>query len=156
MRIRPAVGTDVPWLLSQLRAFASAYPVPLPLYGGDEYTRGILERLLASDAESLLAIAERDTGAPVGFLGASVLPHPLCPDLTMATEWWWWVQPADRGSRAGLMLLATFEQWADALGVPAHLTTEATSALNDRHLTRRGYAPVERHWLRMPAAPAVS
>lgn len=149
MRIRQAGRADVPWLLAQLRLFAASYPVSLPLYGGDAHATLLLESMLDNDGADLLMIAERDDARPVGCIGASILATPYNPECLVAVEKWWWVSPADRGSRAGLMLLAVFEGWADLAGVAAVVTTEATSAISDRHLTRRGYTLAEKQWIRL-------
>lgn len=99
--------------------------------------------------EQFVAVAEDRDGRPVGLIAGVCGPHPLNPDLTIATELAWWVCPPDRGTRAGLELLNAFDAWADARR--AHLvnmTLEVGSAVADRTLTRRGYALTERQFLR--------
>ena len=145
--VRRAGPDDVPWLLTQLRAFASAYPIPLPIYGSDAHAEVLLGTLME---HQYLAIAARPDGTRTGLIAGCRVQHPFNPDLWMVSELWWWVTPEDRGSSAGLKLLASLEAWADEQAMPFALTTEATTALNDRHLAKRGYVPVERQFIRLP------
>lgn len=148
MRIRAASADDIPWLVGELRAFASEYPVPLPIAGDDAYLAGVLGHLIAEG--QYVAVAERD-GRPVGTIAGALHPHPFNPGLHMVGEYFWWVVPEERGSRAGLLLLRGLEAFAAEHGVPLVLTTEATSAIADRTLLRRGYTLAERQWVRLPA-----
>lgn len=153
MRVRLAGFADVPWLLHELRAFASAYPVQsarFPVVGSDAHAEALVGHLIRTQ---YVAVAEREDGQLVGLVAGVLQPHPFNPDLTIAAELWWWVTPPARGSRAGLLLLADLERWAAEADAPLVLTTEATTAVTDRHLLRRGYVPVERQWLRVPVAP---
>lgn len=146
MRIRPASADDIPWLVGELRAFASEYPVPLPVAGPDDYLAGILDRLLLT---GYVAIAEREDGTRVGCIGAALHSHPFNPGLHMVGEYFWWVVPEYRQGGAGLLLLAGLEAYAEANAVPLVLTTEATTTMPDGVLLSRGYALAERQWVRL-------
>ena len=149
MQIRRGVDADIPWLLTQLRVFASHYPVALPIVGTDSYSETLLGTLMR---DQYLSVATLDDGTPVGLIAGALVAHPYNPELLIVSELWWWVTPEARGSRAGMMLLADLERWADAHDAPLSLTMETNTALNDRHLTKRGYVPVERQFIRLPGS----
>lgn len=151
MRVRAGTLADVPWLCEQLRAFASGYPVPLPIYGEDAHVEALVGTLIR---EQYLAVAETEDGQSVGLIAGLYQSHPFNPDLRIVTELWWWVTPEARGSRAGAMLLKSLESWADEMNAPMALTLESNSALSDDTLARRGYVPVERQFIRMPGGIA--
>lgn len=147
--VREAVPADLPWLLTQLRAFASEYPTQRAIWPSDAHAEALVGTLIR---EQFVAVAEQD-GAPVGLIAGVCAPHPLNPDLTVATELFWFVDPAHRGTSAGSRLLSTFDAWASQSG--AHLvnmTLEVGSPVSDRVLTKRGYVLAERQYLREVSA----
>lgn len=87
-------------------------------------------------------------GEPVGVIAGMLAPHPFNPDLTVATELWWWVTPEHRGSRAGLLLLDDFDAWANANAELVNMTLEAGSPIGDKVLLKRGYQLAEHQYLR--------
>lgn len=151
MRVRAGTLADVPWLCEQLRAFASCYPVRLPIYGEDAYVESLVGTLIR---EQYLSVAEDESGNAVGLIAGLYQSHPFNPDLKLVSELWWWVVPEARGSRAGSLLLRDLERWADEMNAPLALTLEANTALSDDTLARRGYVPVERQFLRLPGGIA--
>jgi hypothetical protein len=145
MVVRAAEPGDAAWLCEQLRAFATEYPTRRSIWPSDDYAEALVGTLIRTQ---FVAIAEED-GQPIGLIAGICQPHALNPDLTIATELAWWVVPPKRGTRAGLLLLDTFDTWATSAG--AHLvnmTLEVGSPVSDRCLTRRGYALAERQYLR--------
>lgn len=149
VQVRRATPEDVPWLLTQLRDFAAAYPARLRVMGADDFAEDYLGVLIR---EQYVAIAERD-GQPVGLIAGVCAPHPMNPDLMLATELFWFVPLAHRGTRAGLLLLNDFESWVGEAGADCvNFTLEAGSPVNARILEKRGYVLAETQYLRaMPS-----
>jgi len=144
-RVRPAERADVPWVLEQLRAFASSYGTRRSLFGDTEHAEALVGTLLDTQ---FVAIAEVD-GERVGLIAGTLSPHPFNPDINVATELWWWVTPPARGSRAGLMLLDAFDDWADASEADlVNFTLEADSPVRERTLEKRGYRLMEKQFVR--------
>ncbi len=151
MIVRPGVPSDIPWLLTQLREFAAAYPAPLSLYGDDAYGASLVGTIIANQ---FLAVAEDESGQSVGFIAGAYGTHPYNPSLNICSELWWWVVPEQRGSRAGVLLLRELEHWADTLDAPLCLTVETDSPVSDRFLAKHGFIPAERQFIRMPGGIA--
>lgn len=155
MVVRRAAPDDVPWLCDALRAFAADYPAPVPLYADHAHAEALVRSLIGGQ---FVAVAEHESDGRVGLIAGLCQPHPFNPGLQVATELWWWVTPAARGTSAGGRLFAAFEAWALEAGAGAiAMTLETTSPLMDEALTRRGYVACERQFLRMvPPAPMAS
>ncbi|MBZ5760284.1 GNAT family N-acetyltransferase [Rhizobium sp. VS19-DR104.2] len=82
-----------------------------------------------------------------GVLVAHAAAHPFAP-IKVASELMWWVDPEHRGLAATKMLNA-YEAWARGrrcqfAGMVGLGADPSTSRLYDR----RGYAPVERHFMK--------
>ena len=142
MRVRPATSDDIPWLLTQLRAFAAEHPIGPRLLGSDAHAEALLGTLLATQ---FVAIAD-EQGQPLGLLAGAIAPHPFNEELMVATELGWWIVPAHRKGKAGLALLNAYEMWAEANADVSVFTLEAQSPVSDRTLTKRGYELAERQF----------
>lgn len=143
MRVRTADAQDIPWLLAQLREFAASHPIGPRIMGTDENAEALLGHLIATQ---FVAVADAE-GSPVGLIAGAVTPHPFNPDLLVASELWWFVAPAHRGSRAGLALLEAYEDWAKANADVRGMTLEANSPVNPRVLVKRGYQLAETQYV---------
>ena len=142
MDVRRATLDDVPWLLAELRAFAAHYPITtVSLFGSDAHAEGMLLALIGGQ---FVAIATRN-GERLGLIAGGVAPHPYNPDLLVASELWWWVSPAHRGTTAGYRLLASFHEWARQQGADlATMTLASNSQVRPGALERLGYRETER------------
>ena len=143
MRVRRADISDIPWLIGQLRAFAASHPIGPRIMGTDAHCEVLLAHLIDTQ---YVALADAD-GTPVGLIAGALAPHPFNPNLVIATELWWWVNPPDRGTRAGLMLLDAYDEWASANADIKGMTLEAGSPVNPRALEKRGYALAEHQYV---------
>lgn len=144
-RVRPAESADVEWIVGELRAFAASYGTRQSLFGDVEHAEALVGALIETQ---FVAIAEVD-GQPVGLVAGAMVPHPFNPALQVANELWWWVTPRARGSRAGLLLLDAFDEWADASDADlVNFTLEADSPVRDRSLEKRGYRLMEKQFVR--------
>jgi GNAT superfamily N-acetyltransferase len=94
----------------------------------------------------VLGLYEEDS--LIGAIGGILYPDLFDGEL-MATEIFWYVDPARRGK--GLRLLKGFEQWAkdhDAKRVVmVHLSYLAPEKL-EKFYTRQGYTPLETHYIK--------
>jgi hypothetical protein len=149
VRVRPAASHDVLWLAHQLADFAEFYGTQQSLYPDEKTARYLLAELI--DAQPFF-IADVDVGLdsrwPVGFIGGALAPHPYNPAIRVLSEMFWWVIPEYRQTRAGLLLLEAFIAHGEAHAEWIHFTLEAKSPVNERTLTKRGFALYERAYLR--------
>lgn len=150
LSIRPAnTGDDLPWLLAQLRAFADFYGTHRSLFPADEtHATHVLELLIT---EHVFLIADKG-GWRVGFIAGTLMPHFFNPALRELREVFWWVDPAHRGSRAGLVLLDAFTAHGRAHADVVWMSLEHHSPVNDGSLTKRGFVPRESSYLLEVAA----
>lgn len=145
MRIttRRADAGDIPWLLIQLERFSSFQGTRLQLYGNqDVMIKGLTNLIL-----NHFVLLAQHTEARVGFIAGVCTPHPFNPAITLAAEQFWWVMEPYRHSRAGLVLLNGFVDWAKSVADWITFGLEANSPVNDRTLTRRGFRLQERAYL---------
>jgi RimJ/RimL family protein N-acetyltransferase len=154
--VRRADLTDIPWLLEQLRAFDTFFASRHRLFPTEPIARAFLEALIADDDQPFF-IAQNDVRT--GFIGGTIGPHYLNPDLIVLTELFWWVSPAHRGGSVGGRLLIEFEEFARRRG--AHLIcmtleqrTIDEGLIDPRSLLSRGYVEKERAYLlELPTVP---
>jgi hypothetical protein len=140
--VRRALPSDVDWLLGQLKAFSDSQASKHPLLGED---RDYSERFLTNLIEKhLVMVADKYGIGPVGFISGLVTPHIYNPKVMCLLENFWWVDPLHRGSRAGLRLLNEFTDWGKANVDRLNVSLQRDTAIDDRHLNRRGYALDER------------
>lgn len=140
--MRRATVEDVPWLLDELREFAAHYPITnVALFGSDAHAEGLLLALIGGQ---YVAIAHRGDER-MGLIAGGLARHPYNPDLLVASELWWWVTPAHRGTRAGYALLAAFQRWARHAGADlVTMTLASNSQVRPNALERLGYRETER------------
>lgn len=75
----------------------------------------------------------------VGALGALLVPNPLNPEIRTLAEIVWYVIPAARKTRAGVLLLKAFDEKAKEVADEATLSTLPSSDVNNSTLEKRGY-----------------
>lgn len=100
--------------------------------------RTLLDRCLEGDG-TIVLVAEAPDGALVGMIGALVSEHPYSGER-VASELFWWVEPAHRGHGRDLMKAA--EAWARDQGA-ARFQMVAPNARVGRLYERFGYTAVE-------------
>lgn len=85
-------------------------------------------------------------GLPAGILMAHAFDHPFGAGMC-SFETVWFIADNARG-RGSLRMLDAYEDWARSLGCV--YACMASLAINDvsRIYTRRGYAPVETHFMK--------
>jgi len=141
-RIRPTTIADLPRLCDLFEAFrsSSVYAQYGPAH--PEVSTALLERLL-THPDAIIFGAE-DERTLVGMIGVMVTPHPMTGER-MATELFWWMDPAHRGQ--GLALLSRAERWASDQGAVRLLMVSPHGSPDvERMYTRLNYVPVETSW----------
>lgn len=140
--IREATGDDIFQLVAWGEDFAEACSLP----GGID--RVDTAEFFAGMIESPNAVLLIDEG---GAIGGMVHPSPYNKAHITGQELFWWVDPAKRGGRLGLMLLEALEDAVRAKG--AHSWTMASVGLDNgsvgRILERRGYRQTDRNYTKI-------
>ena len=129
---------DLDWILGELPKFAD-------YHGEQSWMPDLdaqLDQLLYASRSGYLRIAVSPAGHYSGFLMAVMHPHWSNPDKLQATELLWWVVPEARATRAGLMLMQDFTQWAEAHA--DFVSFSLVGPAGDKALARLGYKYGER------------
>ncbi len=122
LTVRPATILDIDWLLSQLKQFSDFNKSKIPLFGGPiEVQKQILSDLLRNHV-FLICEKQSEPGSleeldgsgklawkPVGLICGALHRHMFNPEIRCLTEYFWWVDPEYRNSRAGVMLFQEFD-----------------------------------------------
>lgn len=145
MRVRRGLESDIDWLLGELNEFAEFLDTSKKLYADDEvYARNLLTGFIQ---KHFVLVAEKPDGTRVGFIAGYVMPHMFNPALQVLAEIWWWVNPAHRKTRAGLMLLEAYTRWGKENCDLVTMCIETITPVNERCLTKRGYRLHERSYI---------
>lgn len=158
MIVREAQLADLDWLIQQLRLFSDFFSSKIPLFPADEsYARGQLSAMIekhyfriaeVQDNRAVLGASGQPLGeARAGFIAALLSQHWFNPALTTATEIFWWVSPAFRGTRAGALLLVDYIRWAKKNSHWVAFGLEENSPIKDATLIRHGFRLKERSFL---------
>lgn len=135
--VRPANSSDIDWLLGQLASFSDMFGTRLSLFGGsDEYKRSTLQVIID---KHVLLIAETMEDQPVGLICGSLSPHIFNPGIKVLQELFWWVAPAYRSGRAGLLLLKEFNRIGRECADWIIMSLLAGSPVKAETLTRYGF-----------------
>jgi len=155
--IREATIADVPRLVEMGVAFLASTPYGLLLATHPDRIDALM-RMLVENPVGVVFVSTDRAGALTGMLGGLCFSHVLSGEW-VASELFWWVDPAARGTSAGVRLLDRAEAWARDQGVVAlHMIAPLGSAVAHVY-TRRGYAPVETAYaldLRAASIPRVA
>lgn len=109
--LREAVATDVSQLQTMFATFVASTQYARYVGNDPAYSTGLIERLIAND-DGVIFVAVRN-GAVIGMLGLVAFQHPMSGER-VASEAFWWLDPAQRGY--GGFLLKRGERWAIAHG----------------------------------------
>jgi GNAT superfamily N-acetyltransferase len=139
--IRDAVIADVDALVALGTSFLAQTPYGALLPTQPAAIAGIMTRLIESPDGVLFVSVDR-AGTLTGMLGALCFVHPLSGEW-VASEFYWWVEPAARGGLDSLRLLKLTITWARAQGaVRLHMIAPEGSGVG-RLYRRLGFVPVE-------------
>jgi GNAT superfamily N-acetyltransferase len=84
----------------------------------------ILLRSIEYSAEVMCLVVEKD-GEIIGSVCACLTEYFFCSEK-MTSDYWWYVKPEHRGSRAGIMLLKEYVAWAQAYGAREVMLSTST------------------------------
>jgi hypothetical protein len=147
VRLRAATLEDEATVLTMARHMVeqTAYHQWVGEFDVDRFT-GLYHLLVEQLGVVLLAFIG---DAPVGFLAAAELRHPMLGSH-YAEEVAWWVEPSLRGVRlVGPRLLGAFEQWArERQCVTVKMVAPFGAPGVTRFYERAGYAEVETHYIK--------
>lgn len=141
--IRRAASGDVDWLLGQLRQFSSFYGTTRSLFGTEDSARSRVQDMVD---DHVVFLYERD-GIRTGLIAGYLVPHPFNPEITMLAEAFWWVDPAHRGTSAGLKLFDAFTEYGKTNADWITMSLTDKSPVKPETLTRRGYRARETGFL---------
>lgn len=144
MMIRKAVVADMPLLLEQASLFIKELDT-----SAINPTAAYMEKLFHALVNNhILAVAETKDGKVAGMIGAIYTTTPLDDQCLLLSELFWWVFPEHRGTRAGWLLLKFLEEVAAHHKVPLVMSTLMTSPDVEKLLTRHGFVPAERTFIK--------
>jgi GNAT superfamily N-acetyltransferase len=130
-------------VLHMAKAFHAASGLPFPFSAP---MADLLFRSSLVDPDRACFVFDVD-GIARGVLAAHAAPHQFAP-IKVASELIWWVDPEHRGTSA-IKMLDAYEAWATERGCQyASMVGLGHDPLTTRLYERRGYAPVERHFMR--------
>lgn len=136
MKVRPATGNDLPWLMATLREFFDW--AGYTNFFNEDYTPKFVANLVQSQ---LVLIAEE--GERMGVIIGVLSPHPYNPDLIQLAELAWYVKPEFRRTTAGAALLTTYMEWGKKHADLVTMCTLTHSPLNPGTLEKRGFVAKE-------------
>lgn len=146
---RAATVDDVPWILGELKKFATFLGTERSLFPNEDYAIAKLQELIETQvfciAESTIENAH--DGTRVGFIGGLCSPNFFNPEIMVLTELFWWVTPEWRGTRAGALLFADFLNSGRTRANVIVVSLEEQSPLHEETLTKRGFRRFERSYI---------
>lgn len=148
--VRRATEHDVDFIVSELLQFSEFMDTRLKLFDAPEYaTQGIRNAV----KEHVVFVAE-SSGDPdegvfqrIGFILATLGPHPFNPRITVLSEMFWWVKKEHRGTRAGAMLLRYLIEFGKQKADWIAVSLEAKSPVKPDALLSRGFKLLETGYL---------
>lgn len=146
MNVRDAAEEDVGWMLKELEEFGKFFGSTVIVFE-PEYAREFLPIFIR---DHLCLVAVDDSGAPYGFLGAFVNPHPYSPKVCTVAEAFFWVKKERRGGRAAVMLMDEYVKRARESDVRPMLVTMSklsNSPLSPESLEKRGFHKHEESYI---------
>ena len=143
--IRPAVPGDLHDLLNYGRFFWQK----TPYCGKIPYNGHAVETLLESMMDSHYLIVSEDGDDMLGFLGMLITPMVFNPDYMIATEVFFFVDPAWRGNDIGASLFARAEyDLVDLVDIIVFGDMTTSTDMTEMY-TRNGYVCTERSFTKV-------
>lgn len=144
IRVRPAISSDIDWIVQELRSFSDFYRTKKPLFQDEKYAKEFITNAIH---EHVVFVAEKDFVGPIGFIAGLLIPHIFNPTIRVLNEAFWWVPEAYRHSKAGYLLLKEFIEFGKKNVDWILFTLEEGSPVNEFALIDRGFTPKERNYL---------
>ena len=146
--LRLATLDDIPVLLKFAKNFHTVSPYRGMRFSrdkGEEFLKGVI---LGPQSEGIILVALKDT-KPIGML-VGVAREPVFTRSRVAMELGWWIEEADRHSRASFLIYSAYEDWAKRVGC-SHVQgayLPGVSPTLDQFYKKRGYKQVESSFLK--------
>lgn len=137
---------DYEWLCAQLGEFVAETP---DAWGfGDAPRHNFVWKFCVTHGETAIVV-QRD-GTPRGFMSWVHAPREdMYPDARVAIVEHWWVSPADRGTRAGYLLMREFHDIMKQRNVTHTIISLAKDTeIGDNTMCRLGYNLTKRLFVR--------
>jgi len=153
VNVRAAIPDDLDWLVGQLRSFSKFFGTRQQLFGDESFVRSGMLTLIEKHLVLISEKSGRDdtlhmpTNEPVGFIAGIVTPHVFNPNVRVLCEYFWWVDEAHRGGRAGYLLLESFLDWGHKNADWITFAVETNSPLSEDVLVKRGFHLQEKSYL---------
>jgi len=154
--VRPANHNDIDWLLNQLKSFSDFYRSGFSLAGAKiEYQKELLTKLIDNHVVLLCDKQQVELNGlgepvwtPVGLIVGQLSRHIFNPDIKVLTEFFWWVDPEHRNTRAGLMLFNSFIEYGEELCDWTTFCLLPHSPVNKDFLEKKGFRVCETSFLK--------
>lgn len=154
--VRPAKITDIDWLLSQLKQFAAFNKTELSLFGGPPETQhqtlsNLIRNhvLLICEKQPEVQLEDPDPAwMPVGLICGALHRHMFNPEIRCLTEYFWWVDPDHRNSRAGQLLFKEFDLYGKELADWVTFSLLENSPDFSGYLEKNGFRLIEKSYLK--------
>ncbi len=146
--IRPATIHDTDAIIDMMRNYAQASPVPaLRLYQNPVHVRTLVTMILSGLGGIWLS---ENRGKMCGLIIAIRNPNPWNPDIMLAQELAFWVEPDYRNSTHGYKLLRAYEEWAQAevAAGRVHGYTVSRMATSEFDPANHGYTLLEATYIK--------
>ncbi len=142
--IRFASAGDLPRVVAMFSEFVGTSQYAQYVGNSPAHSARMMERLIGDDDKALFVV---DIDASViGMLGVMVFEQPFSGEL-VATELFWWLDPAHRGH--GVWLLRRAENWARSKGAMRMTMMAPSDRPRVAEIYRAlGYAETERVFTR--------
>lgn len=145
--VRPATSDDIPRMVELGELFFNEAGLnrlfPYDPVSAAQTFAGMIDNL-----DAAVFLLESDSRV-VGGIGGLISPHYCNYAVRVMSEFFWWVEPASRGSQDAVRLAVVMETWARrrgaAVGDWAALKSSPPSV--DRFYQKRGYNPAETHYV---------
>lgn len=150
--VRPAIASDVPWMLEELAKLDAFFGAGRPLMPSVDFARERLSWMI-DDHETFLflVVVNRDPAAEtekqLGFLLSIFQQHFFNPEIDQCQSLLWWTTLEARGTVAGTWLLETWIDYAKMKANWLVLTIQDKTPINPLHLERRGFKKIDQKYL---------
>lgn len=146
IQLRPAEPNDIPWLMTQLKAYSEFFGSKYSLYPTYEYGAQKLTELMDNHVV-LVAYSDISDQPCVGFIVGLLTSHFFNPEIMTLTELIWWVEPDWRNTRAALMLFLEFVDIGKRHANWISMSLEEKSPVSPHALEKRGFKLYEHSFL---------
>ena len=140
MGLRVATIEDLPIILNLAMKFAKSSPYSE--YVNEDKIKKIAEGFLSSEHQDKIILLYDDIGMIVGLVSPFMFGNNR-----VATELAWWIEPNERGKKAGKELLDAFEFWAKKVGCSI-VTMMSLDDKIGKYYEKRGYKLSEMSYMK--------